>query len=259
MRRLTAPGKVAEFLAINPEKNKYQIAKETGLSYSRVHESIEGSKKEKNPGLEKLGFVKAKVSEKTRAGLDKKTYTLTLKGLVNVLYYRKDVWNKIDTVISQYESLGPLTFRKWNHFVKAGARKFLISRLENTVRAAALLDYVSPERRYGKEAVMVIDRSVLTMEPLLAIQSVSIEKAVSKKEISAWIRALSTDSELASYVRKQNEKLIESTAWALEYQKAYDQALQQNRPELFLSKIKHHAPRSQGGEGKGKKKGGGLK
>jgi len=229
MRQLVAPRKVLVYLASSVEANRNEIAKALHLSYARIHGSVPLSLKRR--------LIKCEETAKSRAGLPIMTCSLTLKGLVLALHDQPELWKNIDDIVLKHRLIGPLVFKKWDQFVKAGARNVVLSRLKRAFGKLAQA-HIAPftERQYGADDVEYIDGNVLGMD------IVFFGQVFSESEITSFITVLSTDTELESFVIKHNEEDIKSTTWLLENKKAYDSAIQQNRPELFLSKLEHHAP-----------------
>jgi hypothetical protein len=229
MRKATAPSKVLELLAKQPGLTRYNIAIKSKLSHSRIHESVQL--------LIKTRLIKGTIVGKPRAGHTILACSLTLKGLVLALHDQPELWKDIDDIVLKHRLIGPLVFKKWDQFVKAGARNVVLSRLKRAFGKLAQA-HIAPftERQYGADDVEYIDGNVLGMD------IVFFGQVFSESEITSFITVLSTDTELESFVIKHNEEDIKSTTWLLENKKAYDSAIQQNRPELFLSKLEHHAP-----------------
>lgn len=126
MRRLTAPNKVLELLAKERNLNKYRIAQKTKLSYSRIHESIER--------LEKDGLIKGEVVGKTTTGLDKKEYSLTLRGFTTLTSLYCYPWTRkgksernLDILMENYKSILPLIAGKWNFLKQKGLAQKIYS------------------------------------------------------------------------------------------------------------------------------------
>lgn len=228
MRKATAPSKVLELLAKQPELIRYGIARKSKLSHSRIHESVKL--------LIKNGLIKGTIVGKSHAGHTILACSLTLKGLVIALHDRPKLWKNIDDIIWNTDD-SPLVFKKWDQFVKAGARNVVLSRLKRAFSKLAQA-HIAPftERQYGADDIEYIDDNVLCMD------TVFVGGVFSEAEITSFITVLSTDPDLESFVIKHNKEDIKSTAMLLEEQKAYDVAIRQNRPELFLSKLEHYAP-----------------
>jgi hypothetical protein len=164
------------------------------------------------------------------------TCSLTLKGLVLALHDQPELWKNIDDIVLKHRLIGPLVFKKWDQFVKAGARNVVVFRLKDAINSRAKAYDYPPDREYGADDIEYIDDRVLRMD------TVFVGEVFSGGEIASFISVLSTDPDLESFVIEHNKEDIKSTAMLLEEQKAYDEAIRQNRPELFLSKLKHRAP-----------------
>lgn len=216
------------------------MAKALHLSYARIHGSV--------PLLLKRRLIKCEETGKSRAGLPIMTYSLTLKGLVITLYEQPELWKEIDDIVLKHKLMGPLVFKKWDQFVKAGARKVVLSRLRIPIGYEAQAYYARPTyyREFDANDIEYIDNHVLRMD------NAFILGVFSEEEIASFISVLSTDPELESFVIKHNNKNIKSTAWLLENQKAYGRAIRENRPELFLSKLEHRDPLQKWGIDKSK-------
>jgi DNA-binding PadR family transcriptional regulator len=132
MRKLTSAPKILNLLFEERWLNKYQIAQKTGLSYSRVHESIKL--------LEERGLIEGRPVGKSRAGLEKREYSLTPAGIKEVLGIAKNLAARayafdldsvsdivtpkisiseksLGTLLRNYEDFLPeLIVKKWNFF-----------------------------------------------------------------------------------------------------------------------------------------------
>ena len=145
----TAPERILELLTKRPGLNKYRIAKETGLSYSRVYESIQK--------LESYSMIKGEVIGKTRAGLDEKSYSLTVGGFTLLatfhakgkripFFARKEFFDLItndekrpisddsarlfeknlDYLMENYKAFFPLIAGKWSFFKEKGIDRLVV-------------------------------------------------------------------------------------------------------------------------------------
>ena len=136
MTRLKAPQRIMAELAtadFSDKITKYDLKKRLGLSYARVHEAIDGRKKEGRPfpGLEKRGFVKHKRLGKATTGLPKKAYKCTLKGLVYALTENPTLWDNINLIAQKNWELLPYLFGKWGHFQKYGCETLAVDILKS--------------------------------------------------------------------------------------------------------------------------------
>jgi DNA-binding PadR family transcriptional regulator len=236
MRRLIAPGKVAEYLAVAGRTHPYAIAKGTGLSTGRVGDAL--------PRLKELGLVEGKKIGEARTGLPIKGYSLTIKGLAYTLLLQPKLWENIDTIAKKHEKLLPLIFAKWEYFDNAGAKELLVANLKLGIEAVARPMSIMGPSEYAideKGTEHLINQFVLwptaPFSPFIMKQDQRLK----------WEKVIMNDPDLKRFVIDLIEKEIQRTEWVLgEVKKDFDN-------------FKHRAPRSQGGEGKSKKKGGGLK
>lgn len=224
--------KILVFLAIKGLiEGQYKIAKRTKLSHSRVHDNLKL--------LQKWGLVKSKKIGQARTGLPMRSYTLTSMGLIQALD-EEQPWQKIDEVARKQKEFFPLIFGKWDHFDKAGAKDLLISFFKKAIeRRGAGAPWPFSEICYGipgiPDDVRGLTELKITTETLWPPWLTSIDSGNKLKQKIIWIKALSSDPELAQNVEgilKDAEELH------LDYSRFYNisrKAIKQKNLEPFKS------------------------
>jgi hypothetical protein len=236
MRRLLSPGKIAIYLATAGEKWPYAIAKGTGLSHGRIGDAI--------PRLLKLGFIKGRELRKARTGLAVIGYSLTLKGLAEVLQDQPRLWEKIDIIASEHKKLLPLIFGKWDYFTKSKIRDFVILRLKHSFFLIA------------GASIHGIDMDRIPVEVLSPGKN--IEERIAREILipdfgdipDALDDAITGDPELEKLVMSYLKPRYEMYLELAEGDKKRMKTIAQKRAYLVKT---HYAPRSQGGEKERKK------
>jgi DNA-binding Lrp family transcriptional regulator len=187
--------------------NKYKIAKETGLSYSRVHTIIEN--------LEAQKIVKSVEVGHAPAG-PKKNYAPAFSGLVVIMHKIPEFWGMIDEISLKQAELLPLVFGKWDCLAKPEIKKRMISNLKKTFEivyhdlAGTIVPFDQEEPKRAamseEEHRLLIARNVIWPDDLTE---------ASGNEQSAWARAVTSDPELKRFVtelRKDRFMIYEARA-----------------------------------------------
>jgi len=196
MRRLISPGKVAKYLAVAGLSNKYQIAKDTGMSYPRVHESI--------PRLEALGLVKSLNLGRSRTKLPLMGHRLTLEGLATTMYVFSDLWAKIDTIAEANRKLLPLVFGKWKYFEEMGVKAGVIERLKGQFEVIGeVVRFTDSEHRIRPE----VDLEAIVNEGVICLMYFWVEESPASEQ---WKKAVVGDPDLKKLAKETTKRWEEA-------------------------------------------------
>jgi predicted transcriptional regulator len=226
MRKFITPScrKILAFFALEEgAKNKYEIAKKTGLSHSRVHESVRM--------LKNFGLVKGEETGKARTGLPIVSYSLTLKGLLEALVPQEELWEltKIKKIATNHQQLLPLVFGEWGYFSQAKVEQILANHLrwamENEYREYPLGKW-SPTT----EEEPIMDR--ITFDTLFPYPIYIIHE--SKEQVNVWLNALANNSRIGRWVTKKIEEREKGYSFTLKFFNAARKSIQQKNTEFFF-------------------------
>jgi len=103
---------VLRYLTRFGSTHKQGLRKYLGLGYATIHEAV--------GHLEEGGMIKTVKEEKWRTGLIKRTYDITLVGLISVLALNEVWWDsqEIIEIVRRRSDMLPLIFGKWDYFRK---------------------------------------------------------------------------------------------------------------------------------------------
>lgn len=101
---------------------KYKIWKESGLRRSTVYKVVED--------LWRHGLIQREKAGKTPTGQEKYFYTLTLDGLICIMWNRKSLWGELDEIARKQVRLLPLIFGKWKRLTRPRVQDILIPTLK---------------------------------------------------------------------------------------------------------------------------------
>lgn len=228
--------KILALLATKKEVAQYDMPKLLETTYRTVLRHLQP--------LEKDVLIKVSRTEPSeKKGKDRKIYTLTMAGLIEILKYTAP-YEMIDLVAENYAEMFPLVFGKWSFFEKEGQRDIAIERLKNTIlyfqktvlgkiardwsREPVLKELESMKTRLP-EVERILDirydfHTIFLVEPLIRnpIQLPRKEwPEKERKKMEQWFEALSKDPDLKAFLdrvfkqeRKDRERWLESfTSW----------------------------------------------
>lgn len=233
---------ILALLAIQKEVAQYDMPKLLGKTYRTVLRHLKP--------LEKDVLIKVSRTEpSTKKGKDRKVYTLTMAGLIEILKY-KNPYETIDLIAENYAEVFPLVFGKWAFFNKEGQRSIAIERLKDTViyfqktvlgkvardwsREPFLKELESRKKRLPAiERILDIQydfQVIFLTEPLIdnPIQVPRNEWPQEKRrELEEWFKMLSKDQDLKiflnrvfGYEEKDRERWLESlVSWKTWWEK----------------------------------------
>ena len=113
--------KILELLALNKGTSQYDIPDKIGVHYTTVLRQLKKLENEKMVTFKETGSMKK--------GKDKKIYSLTLEGLLKVVYNWNNktvAGNDVVKIIEDYKDIGWLSFKKFELFKKAGFENELV-------------------------------------------------------------------------------------------------------------------------------------
>jgi DNA-binding PadR family transcriptional regulator len=191
-------------------KTGYELGKETEYSEKTSYQEAKN--------LVDKGLLTVSVVGKTRAGLDKKAYSLTVFGLVRALdITRLEEWQSI---MKAWPDLIPLVTDKWDFFVSAGVGDLAMRRLKKAVRAMLFLIVID-------EPVIPIDRictddifsayfySSKTFTPV-------IDGYISKDELR-WAKVCRDDPDIFKYfIMRMNGSIVMAASEIVAAEKMLD-------------------------------------
>lgn len=124
MATRSTPGETATLILLYLSKKnlsdkvtKYKIWKESNLKRSTVYKVVEN--------LWKWGLLRREKAGKTPTGQEKHFYTLTLHGLISVMWHRKMLWGELDEIARKQAKLLPLIFGKWDQLTHPRVQEIL--------------------------------------------------------------------------------------------------------------------------------------
>lgn len=114
-------------IAENGPTTAYDLGNATNYSEKTAYQSTKSLVEKK--------MLKPRVIGKTRAGLDKKEYDLTVLGLVFVLADLADATNEdIFSIAQHWSDLLPLVLGKWDFFIEEGIDEWTLGNLLGSAR-----------------------------------------------------------------------------------------------------------------------------
>lgn len=118
--------KIMTDLALHGEGSRYQISKETGISYSMIHKWMDELQSKK------LVKVSKTITSKRNPHINVEYYQLTNYGLLKCLL-DEEIWEHIDTIAERFHDWVPLIFGKWTFFEEHGIKEQIISQLKTSI------------------------------------------------------------------------------------------------------------------------------
>lgn len=142
--------------------------------------------------LSEDGLIKLVRVDKTRPGLDKKLYGLTLFGLARIPFivglHASEVWSR---VANQYGDLLPRVLGKWRFFVCEEVESIALFRMNmSCIRFDIIHDKLKGEIRFDWEPTDAEAFNQIFYDPYLGPDEDSTHK---------WLRALRKDPDLKQY------------------------------------------------------------
>lgn len=115
---------ILRHISLYGPKTGYQLGKETKYSQKTSYKGVKN--------LMDKGLLSVSIVGKTRAGMDKKEYSLTVLGLIHALtIIRPEEWQPI---MKTWSDLIPFVTDKWDIFVNAGVEDLAMRRLKTATR-----------------------------------------------------------------------------------------------------------------------------
>lgn len=113
--------KILKLLALNKGTSQYDIPDKIGVHYTTVLRQLKKLENEKKVTFKEIGSMKK--------GKDKKIYSLTLEGLLEVFYNWNNktiAGNDVLKIIEDYKNIGWLCFKKFHLFKEAGLQNEMV-------------------------------------------------------------------------------------------------------------------------------------
>lgn len=212
--------RVADYLAQighDEEITRYRIQKDTGLSYPTVYKIV--------PIMEDDGLVRSENIGFSSAGHIKKSYSLTLAGIVyylgrlrwvetmemlgkeeetlkkeEILKIGEEISEKVETLAENYGDMLPLIFGKWKHFKEKDVLfdqvMLRLLRISERLRRTKI-----PKRELTDDNLREWIRMAVIDPRVLNLSDIDRE---------AWLEAVRSDTDLLSYSAGKNQEYRDS-------------------------------------------------
>ena len=184
--------KILQSLSVNKEIEQYKMPKETGLSYRTILRTLRP--------MEKQGIIKLfRTLPSEKGGKEKKIYTITFLGLINVLATCPLKPKELEKIIAKHPDK-LLTFKKWDLFTQANLKDFMLRNLKQGLRSnfleASILSLFTTKSAFKSEKDWrnAIDDAIL-VDP--------IENNAYQHYGKNYLEVCRQDKELSGFITKQ--------------------------------------------------------
>jgi hypothetical protein len=128
---------------LSPYDLKARAPGHPDMAYSSAHEILND--------FEKRGLVVLSSQGKSKKGGVRRTYKLTLPGVLLSLQTQEWLWESIDNIAERFKAELPMVFGKWELF-KGEARKGAVLSLRSALWRVSLMDLLSHGQRLALQA-----------------------------------------------------------------------------------------------------------
>jgi DNA-binding MarR family transcriptional regulator len=219
--------KILEVLATNKEFKQYSLPKATGFSYRTILRALKP--------MEKAGWIRLVRTEASeKGGKEKKIYTLTLKGLMNIFgvidlskFREPKLSEWIDKAAENSGYLLPLVLGKWHYYKTRGLEVEFMEAFQWVLWHYLKLGFntkaFATERFWYYIFVMT--------------------KSPSKEK---WIKAMRRDPELRQWaIDEMKDWLREGRNFIGHYEKSLEYLEMPSEPDwtIVMNELRFHAPK----------------
>lgn len=160
--------------------------------------------------LVKKGMLRLEEKGKTRAGLRKKEYHLTLLGLCTALRLG-GFWDKVDEVVERWKYLDLIVLGKWKHLAKTVPREDLLLSLQEATK------FICEFPLFDESGKRTADGPIIQVYFRTRFFSWIFDPLLRSDSQGKWIDAVRSDAELKDWVtgrlKIQISKFHSLTRW----------------------------------------------